>query len=318
VPDNEPWPPSGEQVDLRYGDQTAVVVTVGGGLRSYRAGDHDVLDGFAADAIADGARGQTLIPWPNRVRDGKWEWQREPRQLAITEPAQHNAIHGLVRWLGWSVAERRGDGVTLRCASWPQPGYPWPLEVSVRYDLGDGGLTVEQSITNHGTSPAPVAAGAHPYLTVGTDLVDDAVLHVDADSWIDTGAQQIPTGVVAVDGTPYDFRTPRPIGTTEIDYTFTGLHRDDEGRFTLTLRHPSGERSVALWVDQSYDYVEVYTGDTLPDVARRRRGLGVEPMSAPPNALASGTGLTVLDPGATWTGRWGITAGGARISPGPR
>jgi len=306
MPESDAWRPSGEQIELRYGDQTAVIVTVGGCIRAYRVGGDDVLDGFAADAMADGARGQTLIPWPNRVRDGEWEWQGEQRQLAITEPAQHNAIHGLVRWLGWSVAERAADWVTLRCASWPQPGYPWPLEVSVRYALDDGGLTVEQSITNRGDSAAPVAAGAHPYLTVGTDLVDDAELHLDADAWIDTGAQQIPTGVVPVEGTPYDFREPRPIGTTEIDYTFTGLRRDSDGRFTLTLRDPAAQRSVALWVDASYDYVEVYTGDTLPDRARRRRGLGVEPMTAPPNALGSGTSLTVLQPGETWRGRWGI------------
>ncbi|MDQ1686053.1 MAG: aldose 1-epimerase [Frankiaceae bacterium] len=111
-----------------------------------------------------------------------------------------------------------------------------------------------------------------------------------------------------MEGTPYDFREPRPIGTTEIDYTFTRLRRDDGGRFTLTLTHPQQDRAVSLWVDGSYDYVEVFTGDALPDPSRRRRGLGVEPMTAPPNALASGTGLVVLDPGETWSGRWGITA----------
>lgn len=308
MPERDAWLPSGEQIELRHGDQTAVVVTVGGGIRSYRDGGGDLLDGYDAGAMADGARGQTLIPWPNRVRDGKWEWQGKKLQLALTEPEQHNAIHGLARWLGWSVADRSANSVTVRCATWPQPGYPWPLEISVRYQLGDDGLTVEQSIANRGDSAAPVAAGAHPYLTVGTVTVDDAILHIDADAWLDTGDQQIPTGVVPVDGTPYDFRIPRPIGPTKIDYAFTQLRRDADGRFTLTLRHPDGQRSVALWVDRSYGYVEVYTGDTLPDKSRRRRGLGIEPMTAPPNALATGASLNVLAPGDTWTGRWGISA----------
>ncbi|MDQ1686054.1 MAG: aldose 1-epimerase [Frankiaceae bacterium] len=172
------WAPSGEQIVLRHADQEAVVVTVGGGIRSYRVADSDVLDGYAADAMADGARGQTLIPWPNRVRDGKWEWNGKPQQLSLTEPEQHNAIHGLVRWLGWHVVDRDSAAVTLGCTSWPQPGYPWPLEVSVRYALDDNGLSVEQSITNRGDSPAPVAAGAHPYLTAGTATIDDALLHL--------------------------------------------------------------------------------------------------------------------------------------------
>jgi aldose 1-epimerase len=299
-------PPSGEQIELTYDDMVATIVTVGGGIRSFTVAGRGVCDGYDVDAMADGARGQTLIPWPNRVRDGKWQWDGADYQLALTEPEQHNAIHGLVRWLGWTVVGRSRQSVTLACTSWPQPGYPWSLDVSVRYELGTDGLIVTQSITNLGASPAPVAAGAHPYIAAGTPTIDDALLHIPADNWIDTGDQQIPTETVPVEGSPYDFRTPRPIGGTEIDYTFSGLRRDDRGRFTLRLEHPSDAHAVEVWVDESYPYVEVFTGDALPDPNRRRRGLGVEPMTAPPNALASGEGLVVLARGERWIGRWGI------------
>jgi aldose 1-epimerase len=110
-----------------------------------------------------------------------------------------------------------------------------------------------------------------------------------------------------VGGTAYDFREPREIGDTEIDYAFTGLDRDGDGRFRLRLSAPDGW-SVALWLDPAYEVVEVFTGDALPDPDRRRRGLGVEPMTAPPNAFATGESLLVLDPGETWTGAWGIEA----------
>jgi aldose 1-epimerase len=299
-------PPSGQQIQLTHDDQVVVIVTVGGGIRSFTAAGRDVCDGYDVDAMADGARGQTLIPWPNRVRDGRWQWDGSSHQLALTEPEQHNAIHGLVRWLGWNVVERSEQSVTVACTSWPQLGYPWQLDVAVRYTLDADGLTVMQSVTNRGTSPAPIAAGAHPYITAGTATVDDALLHIPADNRIETGDQQIPTGTVAVDGTPYDFRTPRRIGDTQIDYTFTGLHRDERGRFTLRLERPHDAHAVEAWVDESYPFVEVFTGDALPDVGRRRRGLGVEPMTAPPNGLASGEGLVALDPNETWNGRWGI------------
>ena len=75
---------------------------------------------------------------------------------------------------------------------------------------------------------------------------------------------------------------------------------------SVMKRSTDDERSVALWLDEHYPYVEVFTGDALPDERRRRRGLGVEPMTAPPNALATGESLVVLDPGDTWTGCWGI------------
>jgi aldose 1-epimerase len=52
----------------------------------------------------------------------------------------------------------------------------------------------------------------------------------------------------------------------------------------------------------------LFTGDTLP-APERRRGLAVEPMTCAPNALQSGEGLVVLEPGATHSARWGISPG---------
>jgi aldose 1-epimerase len=302
-----PLPPSGQQIELAHGSQRAVVVTVGAGLRTYDVEGRAVLDGYGEDAMCDGARGQTLVPWPNRVQDGAWTWRGDDNQLALTEPAQHNAIHGLLRWVSWDVAERSDAAVTMTTVAWPRPGWQWPLEVSVTYTLGPGGLVVEQAVVNRGTSAAPVAAGAHPYLTVGTPTIDTAVLHLPGRTYLPTGDQQIPTGRAPVDGTPYDFREPRAIGDTQIDYTFTDLDRDADGRFRLRLTSPAGEAAVTLWTGPAYPFVEVFTGDALPDASRRRQGLGVEPMTAPPNALASGESLVVLDPGARWCGEWGIT-----------
>jgi aldose 1-epimerase len=61
-----------------------------------------------------------------------------------------------------------------------------------------------------------------------------------------------------------------------------------------------------MWADEAYEYAQVFSGDTLHG-AERRRGLAVEPMTCPPDALNSGTDLQVLGPGESWTGRWGLT-----------
>jgi aldose 1-epimerase len=303
---SRPLLPSGEQYEISHGDHRAVVVSVGGGLRSYELGGVPVLDGYAADAMADGARAQTLVPWPNRVQDGRWEWEGAGLQLALTEPEQHNAIHGLVRWMPFHLVERSTSAVSVECTSYPQPGYPWPLRVRNHVWLADDGLTMRTSVTNAGSIAAPVAVGSHPYITVGTPTVDTAVLHLPADTWLPTGAQQIPTGRAEVSGTPYDFRTPRAIGDIQIDYTYTDLHRDGDGRFRLRLAAPDGSRAVTFWIGPAYGFVEIFTGDALPDASRRRQGLGVEPMTAAPNGLVTGDGVVVLDPGDTWSGEWGI------------
>ena len=161
-------------------------------------------------------------------------------------------------------------------------------------------------MTNRGVRPAPVAAGAHPYLSAGTTRVDDAVLQLPAETWVPTGAQQAPAERRPVADTAYDFRSPRRIGATKIDYAFTDLQREADGRFHLRLTQDGAQTGVTFWVDESYPYVEVFTGDSLPDEERRRRGLGVEPMSAPPNALQDHRDLVVLAPEETWMGTWGI------------
>lgn len=301
-------PPSGRQWQIRHGDQQAVVVEVGGGVRSYQAGSRRLLDGYDVTAMADGARGQTLAPWPNRVKDGQWHHDGALMQLALTEPEQHNAIHGLVRWAAWSATEISDSAVTLTCTSHPQPGYPWTVEVSNAWSLGDRGLAVTTTMTNRGDGSAPVACAFHPYVTAGTPTVDTATLRLPADTRLTTGEQQIVNGRESVTGSPYDFRDPRPIGDLEIDYAFTDLSRDTDGRFRL---HLSAEHEVSVWMDRSYPYVEIFTGDALPDPSRRRQGLGVEPMSAPPNALVSGESLAWLEPGGSWQGTWGIEPGPA-------
>jgi len=62
--------PSGEQIEIAVEDQQAVVVEVGGGLRSYSAGGRELVDAYGADEMSSSGRGQVLIPWPNRLQDG--------------------------------------------------------------------------------------------------------------------------------------------------------------------------------------------------------------------------------------------------------
>jgi aldose 1-epimerase len=299
-------PPSGEQLEINLGDQHAVVVEVGGGLRTYSVGDRAVLDGYAVDAMCDGARCQSLVPWPNRVQDGKFSWRGTDLQLALTEPEQHNAIHGLVRWMPWSALARDESSVTVACTSYPQPGYPWTIEVRNAWSLTAEGLSVETTIDNLSDAAAPVAAGFHPYLTVGTATIDDAVLSLPGETRLLTGAQQIPTGREPVAGTAYDFREPRPLGDLKIDHTYTDLRRDADGRCRLRLAAPDGSAQVTFWTDEAYPYLEIFTGDALPDPSRRRKGLGVEPMSVPPNAMVTGESVVTLEPGTSWQGHWGI------------
>ncbi|HET9170371.1 MAG TPA: hypothetical protein VFN97_13085 [Actinospica sp.] len=93
----QPAAPSGRQFQIAFGDQRATVVEVGGGIRAYRDGQRDVLHPYAVDAMADGAHGAPLVPWPNRLDGGRYSFDGADYRLALTEPEKNNAIHGLLR-----------------------------------------------------------------------------------------------------------------------------------------------------------------------------------------------------------------------------
>jgi aldose 1-epimerase len=62
---------------------------------------------------------------------------------------------------------------------------------------------------------------------------------------------------------------------------------------------------TTLWADERYPYLMIFTGDGLPDGARR--SVAVEPMTCAPNAFSSGNGLVLLEPGESHAAAWGIT-----------
>jgi len=302
--------PSGRQVELSAHGQTAVVVEVGGGIRDYRVDGRPVLDGYGADEMCTAARGLPLVPWPNRLHEGRYSFDGRDYALPLDERDKANALHGLARWLSWQPVDIEDDRVTMAVTIWPRPQWPFTLSVAVEYVLGPSGLTVTTTAQDSGDGDLPYACGWHPYLTVGTPTLDTAELHLPARTYLPTDADQIPTGRTEVAGTAYDFRSSRPIGDVAVDLAFTDLARGPDGLARLTLRNPADGRELDLWADGAYDHLEVFTGDTVPQPERRRCGLGVEPMTAPPNALQTGEGVVVLHPGGTHTGRWGLTPRG--------
>lgn len=296
--------PSGQQFTINSGAHAATIVEVGGGVREYTVDGHPVLQPYPVEAMCDGAHGAPLIPWPNRLGDGTYRWGGVDHQVALTEPEKGNAIHGFLRWRPWRAVEHAPDRVVMACRLYPLQGYPFSLDVQVDYAVSAAGLVVKTTATNIGDSSCPYGCGQHPYLSPGPGLVDDCTLHLDAATRICTDDErQLPTGREPVAGSPYDLRRGRLLGDLQIDYAFTDLGRDGEGKAWCRLVRPDGT-TAAIWVDESYPIIEVYTADTLAP-PRRRRGLGTEPMSCPPNAFQTGENVISLEPGGSTTHTWG-------------
>jgi aldose 1-epimerase len=304
-------PPSGLQHRLVHGDQEAVVTEVGATLRSYTVGGRPAILGFDVTERATHARGQMLVPWPGRVGNGRYRWQGVDHQLPLDdEDGLTNAIHGLARWANWSAEAPATDRVVMRHRLHPRAGYPFCLDLMATFALDASGLRATLSGTNLSGVPAPFAAGSHPYMTVESALIDGWRLTLPAETVLRTDSQMLPTGREPVAGTEFDFREPRVLGPTQLNTAYTDLVRDSDGLARVVLEAQDGRRLV-LWTDRTCPWLVTYSGESLPS-PERRRGLAVEPMTGPPDALRSGEDLIALQPGETAAACWGIDVTGFR------
>jgi aldose 1-epimerase len=298
---------NGEQFEITSGPTRAVVNEVGAGLRVCESAGVPLVESYPAGEPPPMGAGAILLPWPNRVDSGRWEWNGKPQQLPLTEPARDNAIHGLVRELAWRRVGGDAASVTLETEVEAQDGWPVPLRTTVRYEVGDEGLRATHTVANVGDDPVPFGLGVHPYVRAGHAAVDACVLRLAASTVqpVDPG-RQLPKGPPApVDGTDLDFRTGRPLAGVELDLPFGGCAPTpgpgDAPLVRHTLTGPGG--GVEVWADPVFSWVQVFTSADFPG---RDRVVAVEPTTCPPDALRSGTDLITLDPGATWSASWGI------------
>jgi len=299
--------PTGEQFALETstssGEIRATITAVAAGIRSLSINGIDLVPSYSEDRTPPMGAGIVLAPWPNRIRDGRWSHDGTVHQLAITEPDRSNAIHGLLRYTEYKPIARERDSITLAATIYPQLGYPFLLGTAVHYELVADGLKVTHFVENLGADPAPVALGSHPYLKIGGVPTADLVLRLDAGSHIEVDERLLPTGEVPVEGTEWDFREGQLVGGLDLDDAF-GEVASADGQVLHSLTASDG-RSVSIWADDEFEYVQVYTSRKFPgedgDVA-----IAVEPMTAPAEAFNSGRGLKWLDPGEEWQLSWGI------------
>jgi aldose 1-epimerase len=291
---------------IASGDRTAVVVEVGGGLRAFDVAGQEIFDWYPPGVPAPAAAGQVLVPWPNRIRDGRYPFGGAEHQLPLTEPGHANAIHGLVQWVPWRPVAASADSVTLSYPLAPQPGYPWALELSTTWSVGPDGLRATHSATNRSDTPAPFGLGAHPYLRLPGVPVDEVVLTVPGERVLVLDARKLPIAASPVAGTELDFRSGRRVGAHRLDTAFGPVRGDGS---EVRLSTVDGSRSVTVWADGHFHWWQVFTSDPLPE-PRTRRSLAVEPMTCPPDAYRSGRDLVTLEPGQTWRAEWGIRTDG--------
>lgn len=297
--------PTGEQLEITRSGARAIVTSVGAGLRAFEVDGVPYTETYGEDDRPPKAAGEVLVPWPNRVGGARWSYQGKPQDLELTEPDRGNAIHGLVRHEPWTVTEQTRSSVTLEVTIDGRPGWPFPFRTTMSYELGVRGLNVTHGVYNLSDAVMPFGVGAHPYLRPGALDIDDCELTLSASTMLALDPlRMVPAGPPRdVRGTEYDFRSGRLLCGLELDHTFGGCKPRRGGLIRHAMVHPKG--GVQLWADRSFRWVQVFTPLDFPG-APGGFAVAIEPMTCPPDALNSGIDLIQLEPGGSWTGRWGI------------
>ncbi len=316
MPDNgNPQEFADIEVTLRLADRHLKVSPYGASLRGFwressTGESEEVITDYTGAKSKVGGQGDVLIPFPGRVRDGRYVFENQTYQMERNDKDGPNAIHGFLRLVPWQITDQSETEIAfrVRLEADRYPGYPFALETTIRYALTTSGMTCRFTVTNTGSKAAPVAAGFHPYFTVGSDHIDGDTLQVPFASTLEFNRGLLPTGrVLPVEGTPLDFRAPRTIGGMAFNTCYANPIRDSEGHLQIRLTSPGNKKSLSVWMDEAFDFVVLYSGDPLPET-HRRRSLAIEPMTCGSDAFNHPEWrLRTLAPGDSFTGSWGVT-----------
>jgi aldose 1-epimerase len=267
--------PDGEAITqftlTNAGGMVARIIDFGGIITELHAPDRDgrladVVLGF--DTLAPYGSdspyfGALIGRYGNRIAKGRFTL--DGREYALPTNNGNNHLHGgvpgfdRVKW----TATVEGDSLRLAYTSRDgEQGYPGTLDVTVVYELLD---TNELVVRFHAVTdaPTPVNLTQHSYfnLASGGDILDH-VLSIDADAFVAIDEESIPTGALApVEGTPFDFRTPRPIGSL-IDEDDVQLRNGQGYDHCFALDKPHGKgmtRAARVLEPKSGRVLELFT-----------------------------------------------------------
>jgi aldose 1-epimerase len=296
------------ELTLTHGAYALTVSPYGASLRGLTRGSKPVITGYHGKAGKVGGEGDVLVPWPGRITDGRYTFEGQSYQLPQNDKEASSAIHGFLRTQMWEIERQDESMVTFRITTSPEnhAGYPFALTTRLTYRLSDDGLAVHLTVENTGASNAPVAAGHHHYFTVNSPAIDGDTLHVPFESTLEY-KDLLPTGrVLPVADTEFDFRHPHVLGKTQFNTCYLGPQRDTDGKIRIRLAAPNGP-ALTVWLDESFGYVVLYSGDPLPE-DYRRKALAIEPMSCASDAFNHPDwGLVTLTPGEVMHATWGVT-----------
>jgi aldose 1-epimerase len=254
-----------------------------------------------------------LFPFPNRIRDGRFEVDGKSYQLPLGDPAGKNAIHGFAFNRPWRVIDQGASATSAFITAefhgsldLPETRTLWPADYRARvtYRLLDHVLRVEADVDNPDTAPLPFGFGYHPYFAVAPFGGAQAIVTVAAGKHWEL-VENLPTGAKCDLDVRRDLRQGERFSTLTLDDVMTDLYtfaydQEDALGLVAVIQHPAGERMLTLWTTGDFRELVLFTPP-------HREAICIEPYTCTTDAInlsARGidAGWRVLKPGERWQG----------------
>ncbi len=260
----------------------------------------NILDGFKNDdevKSGSGARCWIMTPFANRIPNGVYQFNGMNYKLNPLPP-RTQVIHGLTSREVFVLSNVETNHnfieatfVYNKIRPGKFEGYPFAIDVFIKYKLEENKLTIHVSCENVGDFSAPFQTGWHPYFKTSENGIENLILTVDANQIVLVDDNLIPLNgnqaFKKIDNFPViDFRSQAPIDERKInrriiDKCFADLRADKDNISKSSIYDP--ENGIAISLFQNGGVTLVFTGDTLS--RGQRQSIAIEPMQFITNAF---------------------------------
>jgi aldose 1-epimerase len=297
----------------KSGHQLCLLPEYGAIVLDLQLGGVAVLDGYQTpqEVIQNNwAKNTVLYPFPNRLKDGSYQWDGQLYRFFINESLTHTALHGFgqdkpMKITALETEEQAANITCLYTDYGTQEGYPFRFSVEISFHLSDkSGLNVELTLRNHDEQAIPAGLGWHPYFSLGAKA-DVYRMQLPPCRLVGNDERMLPTGK----SYEYDeFSHLNPIGITVLDNCFE--LPGNEGRAEAILQGEKG--TLHYWQETGVgkcNYLQVF-------IPPARHCVALEPMTCAPDAFNNGLGLAKLAPGEMLRARFGVWMESKHALPG--
>ena len=221
----------------------------------------------------------------NRIKEGKFILHGKEYQLACNDGPNH--LHGGPTGFHtkvWDATRMSDSAVVLKYTSpYGEEGFTGELTVWVAYTLTDDNeFVIKYQATTNKTTICNLTH--HAFFSIQgianpTPTVDNIICEVNANYYLPIDKYSIPTGeILKVEGTPFDFRTPKPIGQDinadneqikngqGYDHNYV-LNKTEEGElsFAARIKDPVSCRTMEVYTTEPG--LQMYTGNFLAGIS---------------------------------------------------